>query len=165
MGDDHPPPRALESREPSLQDLVELCRHLNAESAAYLVVGGFAVRAAGYDRRTMDIDLLIATGEDNEARVFRALMHLPDHAVQELTPGEVGDYVVVRVADEIVVDLMQSASGIDYAEAKDHVDVHEVQGVSIPFASPALLWRMKQIANRDKDQADLYFLKRILESA
>ena len=45
----------LESREPSVEDLVDLCRHLNAAGARYVVVGGFAVRAAGYDRRTMDI--------------------------------------------------------------------------------------------------------------
>jgi hypothetical protein len=29
------------------------------------VIGGFAIRAAGYDRRTMDIDLLIDLSPDN----------------------------------------------------------------------------------------------------
>jgi predicted nucleotidyltransferase len=45
-----------------------------------LAIGGFAIRAAGYDRRTMDIDLLIDTSLDNEARVLKALEILPDKA-------------------------------------------------------------------------------------
>ena len=66
LGDDHPPPDGLESREPSVEDLVALCRDLNERGAKYVVIGGFAVRAAGYDRRTMDIDLLVEPGAENE---------------------------------------------------------------------------------------------------
>jgi hypothetical protein len=161
VGDDHPP-ADLESREPSVEDLVELCRWLNEARAKYLVVGGFAVRAAGYDRRTMDIDLLIEPGPQNEARVFAALAHLPDRAVDELSPGEVEKYAVVRVADEIVIDLMSTASGIAYADAASEIAVHEIHGVSVPFASPRLLYRMKRGSLRDKDAPDLHFLRRLL---
>jgi hypothetical protein len=163
MGDDHPTSEPLESREPSVEDLVELCRHLNDAGAKYLVVGGFALRAAGYDRRTMDIDLLIEPGPENESKVLSALSHLPDGAARELVPGEVARYSVVRVADEIVVDLMSSASGIDYADAARDVVLHEVAGVSIPFASPQLLWRMKGSSLRDKDAPDAHFLRLLLE--
>ncbi len=52
MADDHAPEEALESREPSLEDLVELCRHLNQAGARYSIIGGFAMRAVGYGRRT-----------------------------------------------------------------------------------------------------------------
>jgi phosphoserine phosphatase len=48
--------------------LRNLCRELNTRGARYVVVGGFAIRAAGYVRRTVDIDLLMATDPDNEAR-------------------------------------------------------------------------------------------------
>jgi hypothetical protein len=37
--------------------------------------------------------------------------------------------------------------------------VHEVEGVSIPFASPQLLWRLKAITHRAKDTEDLLFLR------
>ena len=76
-----------------------------------------------------------------------------------LKPGEVSKYTVVRVADEIVVDLMKSASGIDYAEAVKDVIIRKVQGVPIPFASPRLLWRMKKSTHREKDRGDLFFLR------
>jgi hypothetical protein len=58
-----------------------------------------------------------------------------------LEPGEVEKYTVVRVADEILVDLMAKASGIDYAEASQSMVIHEINGVPIPFASPELLWQ------------------------
>ena len=161
--DDHTETTGLESREPSVQDLVELCRGLNGSGARYVVIGGFAMRAAGYDRRTMDIDLLIEVGPENEQRVFEGMDHLPDRAVRALTPGEVAEYVVVRVADEIVVDLMGSASGFDYSAASREVVIHEVDGVPIPFASPQLLWRMKRESMRDKDAPDRHFLRLLLE--
>jgi hypothetical protein len=65
------------------------------------------------------------------------------------------------VADEILVDLMQSASGIDYAAAvaEDGIIIREIEGVGIPFASPQLLWKMKVNTHREKDAADLVFLR------
>ncbi|MDQ6764776.1 MAG: hypothetical protein M3Z22_01550 [Verrucomicrobiota bacterium] len=154
----------LVPREPTTTDLVALCRELNARGARYLVCGGFAIRAAGYGRRTGDIDLLIDTALENETIVYRALETLPDGAVRELDPGDVAKYIVVRVADEIVVDLMRSASGIDYAEAAQDVVITEVQGVPIPFASPQLLWRMKRHTRREKDAGDLVFLRELFEA-
>lgn len=163
MEDDRPPTSELEPREPSVEDLVELCRELNHRAARYVVVGGFAVRAAGYGRRTMDVDLLVAADPENEARVYAALATLPDNAVRELQPGELKAFTVIRVADEFVVDLMKSAGGVEYAEAAKDVVVREVQGVPIPFASPRLLWRMKAATHRAKDAPDLVFLRHWFE--
>ncbi len=119
VDDDHSSPQEgqLESREPSVEDLVELCRFLNDEGAEYLVIGGFAIRAAGFDRRTMDIDILVGLGIENERKVINAVSRLPDGAAAQIAPGELEEFVVVRVADEIVVDLMTSASGMGFAEA------------------------------------------------
>lgn len=149
----------LISRTPSVEDLCELCKLLNVGGANYLIVGGFAVRGAGHPRETEDIDLVIATDLENEAKVFEALATLPDQAVLELEPGEVSQYTVVRVCDEITVDLMASASGIDYEEAKNDIVMREIDGVSIPFASPRLLYRMKKNTYREKDRGDLQFLR------
>lgn len=165
MEDDHPTDAPLESREPTLADVVELCRQLNQRGAKYIVIGGFAMRAAGFDRRTMDIDLLIETSIENEKRVFAALETLPDKCVRELIPGEVARHAVVRVADEIVVDLMKAACGIEYSAAIGDAITHEVDGVSIPFASPRLLWRTKRSTHRAKDAADLHFLAMLFEQA
>lgn len=158
MADDRPPGE-LEPREPTVEDLRDLCRELNRRGAKYVVVGGFAMRAANYNRRTMDVDLVVAADLENEAKVFSALSTLPDNAVRELQPGELQKYNVIRVGDEILVDLMRSADGIDYAEAATDVVVREVDGVSIPFASPRMPWRMKAGTHREKDASDLVFLR------
>jgi hypothetical protein len=159
VADNRPSSSELESREPTLEDLRDLCRALNERGVRYVVIGGFAIRAAGYIRRTMDVDLMVADDAENEARVFDALATLPDQASRELRPGELRQYNVIRVADEILVDLLRSAGGIEYAEASKDVVVHDVDGVPIPFASPRLLWRMKIVTNREKDAGDLVFLR------
>jgi len=156
---DDDPSQELTPREPTVEDLRGLCRELNQRGALYLVIGGFALRAAGYIRSTMDVDLIVADDLENEAKVFSALSTLPDNAVRELQPGELRRYGVIRVADEILVDLMRSAGGIDYAEAAKDVIVRYVGGVPIPFASPRLLWRLKVVTHREKDGADLLFLR------
>ena len=112
----------------------------------------------------MDIDLMLDASLENEARVFKALESLPDKAVRELQPGEMTRFNVVRVGDEVIVDLMRSACGIEYAEAAKEIVYHEIQGVRIPFASPRLLWRMKKPTNRVKDAPDLYFLLQLFEA-
>ena len=149
----------LECRPPVEADLVALCRELNQRGAQYVVIGGFAIISAGYPRFTGDIDLMVAADLENEAKVFGALSTLPDNAVRELQPGELQQYNVIRVGDEILVDLMVSAGGIDYAGAAKDVVVREVNGVPIPFASPRLLWRMKAVTHREKDAGDLVYLR------
>ena len=121
-----------------------------------------AVIQAGFPRATGDIDLLIDTSSTNQERVRQALMKLPDQAVRDLGPDNLDRYAVVRVADEIVVDLMKAACGIGYDEARRHVDVVDVDGVSIPFANPELLLRMKDTC-REKDKLDRAFLMRLVE--
>lgn len=158
MADDYPS-NDLAPREPTVEDLRDLCRELNQRGAKYIVIGGFAMRAAEYNRTTMDVDLMVATDAENEAKVFSALSTLPDNAVRELQPGELQKYNVIRIGDEILVDLMRSAGGIDYAEAAKDVVIRGVDGVPIPFASPRLLWRMKSVTHREKDTDDLLFLR------
>ena len=71
--------------------------------------------------------------------------------------NDLNDYLVVRVADEIVVDLMLSACGVDYATAESEIEWHELRGIRIPFASAKILLRMKQ-THREKGALDRQFL-------
>ncbi|RYD48466.1 MAG: hypothetical protein EOP83_26485 [Verrucomicrobiaceae bacterium] len=149
----------LTSRAPTTGDLAALAGELNRLGAKYIVVGGFAIINSGYPRSTMDLDLVVATDLENEAKVYEALATLPDQAVLELEPGEIAKYTVIRVGDEICVDLMASASGIGYEEAAQDQIIRVIAGVPIPFASPRTLYRMKENTHREKDRADLQFLR------
>ncbi len=153
------PKDELEPHFAEAEDLARICRRLNELGAKYVVIGGFAIIASGMARTTGDVDILMDTDIENEARVFKALEILTDRAVRELDPGDVSKYTVVRVVDEIIVDLMKSACGIEYGDASGEIVVREIEGVSIPFASPRLLWRMKARTRREKDAPDLYFLR------
>ena len=149
---------AAEGRAPEVEDLVNICRRLNELGAQYLVVGGFAIIQAGFPRATMDIDLLVESSLENQARVRTGLEILPQKAILELGPDEdLRDWVVLRVADEVVVDVMLSACGIVFEETLPDHRLFTIDGVPIPFASPKLLLRMKQ-THRAKDEEDRVFL-------
>ena len=152
--DAHP----AESRPPTVRDLVVICRSLNERGARYLVVGGFAVNQHGFSRATMDIDLLVEDSPENQVKVKQALEVLPDKAVRELGDDDLRNYVVVRVADEVVVDLMRVACGITYTEAEPEIQIFTIEDVPIPFASAKLLLRTKQ-THREKDAEDRLFLQ------
>jgi hypothetical protein len=123
-----------------------------------MVVGGFAVIQHGYLRNTGHIDVLIEDSPENQIKTKRALEILPDKAIRQLGDDDLRDWVVVRVCDEVVVDIMTLACGISYKEGESEIQVFTIDGVPIPFASARLLLRMKQTF-RDKDAEDRMFLE------
>lgn len=146
-----------EPRSPTRADLIELCRRLNQRGARYCVIGGMAMVHHGSTRPTKDIDLVVAADQDNVLRVREALLYLPDRAAAEVAPTDVGEYGVVRVADEIVVDLMGRACGLAFDDLAGRVEPADYDGVPIPFASPEALVATKQTI-RPIDGADRLFL-------
>jgi hypothetical protein len=152
------PDDARRPRIPESSDLVTLCRALNAREARYVVIGGIAMAHQGLMRATEGVDLLIERSRENQHRVRAALECLPDKAVREMTDDDLDTFVVVRVADEIVVDLMLAACGVTYAETTGEVEFAEIEGVRIPFASKKLLWRLKQ-GWREEDRLDRHWLE------
>ena len=126
-----------------------------------MIVGGFAVIHAGHTRATFDLDILLDSDPHNTRLALDSLMILEDGAAGSVEPTEIAEYTVVRICDEITVDLMASACGVTFEEAKGEIIWHEIQGVPIPFASPKLLWWTKQ-TYRDKDAFDRSFLAELL---
>ena len=156
------PDDAPQARAPEPEDLARICRSLNASGARYLLIGGFAVIAHGAGRFTKDIDLLIDDQAENVALVRRALSILTDNAAADVGDNDLRTYVVVRVVDEIVIDLMGRACGVAYQDVEDDIEHHQVLGVDIPVASPAALIRMKDTF-RPQDAEDRRFLESVLE--
>jgi len=151
------------SRAPEPDDVVRICRALNEAGARYLLLGGFAVIAHGAGRFTKDIDLLVEDSPGNVARVKRGLAVLADNAAAGVTDEDVRQHVVVRVADEVVVDLMGRACGVGYEEAARDAEILERQGVSIPVASPRTLIRLKDTP-RPQDALDRAYLEGVLRA-
>ena len=128
-----------------------------------MLIGGWAVILHGAARTTKDIDLLVDPAADNVQAIRRALADLPDNAARELADGEVAEYGVVRVADEVIVDLMASACGVTFAEAiaANAAERRFVEGVPVQVASKDLLIRTKQTV-RPSDAADVAYLRALL---
>jgi hypothetical protein len=151
------------TRPPEGSDLVRLCAELKRLGAKYIVIGGLAMNELGLVRVTEDIDLLIEPSIENQELIRQALRILPERAIDELRPEEdLRDWVVVRVNDEITVDLMTSACGVSYTDGIDDVILRRISGIEIPFANRDLMIRLKQ-GNREKDRIDLEYLVRTPE--
>ncbi len=144
-----------ESRPPTVDDVVSLCREFNKHGVKYVLIGGFAVNHYGFDRLTRDVDFLVDSSIDNIMKVREALTILPDNAAKEMTPDVVEKYGVVRIADEIVVALLKKACDVTYENAG--VKHYQYQGVDIPIADLQTLIKTKQ-SIRPKDKEDLAFL-------
>jgi hypothetical protein len=151
-----------ESRPPTLEDLVRLAHSLNRRGAKYVIIGGIAMLQQGFTRATEDIDLLVQRSKENLEKVIAAIAELPDHAANELRPSDFDECEVIRVADEICVDLMTRASGIDFSQAESEIVLVEFQGEKIPFATAELLLKMKQ-GVREKDVLDRNYLNMLLK--
>ncbi len=162
MDEEPEPPREV-TRVPNDADLVSLARELNRLGVAYVVVGGFAINRLGFVRATEDIDLLIARDRTNQALVKQALEILPDRAIRELGDEDIAQWVVVRVNDDITVDLMTEACGVRFEDAVGGIETELIDGVSIPFAGAELMLKMKQ-GTREKDSTDRSFLQQLIRN-
>jgi predicted nucleotidyltransferase len=146
------------SRAPRPDDVARICRALNEAGARYVLIGGFAMIAHGLVRPTKDIDLLIDDSPENVSRVKKGLGILADNAAAEVADDDIRSYTVVRVADEVVVDLMGRACGLDYAAVMADAETMELQGVAVPVASAQTLIRTKETL-RPSDAADRGYLR------
>jgi predicted nucleotidyltransferase len=153
---------AAYARAPEPEDLVRICRALNDAGARYVLIGGFAVLAHGASRFTKDIDLLVDDAPENIARVKQGLAILADNAAADVADDDVRTYTVVRVIDEVIIDLMGRACGFSYADVAADLEWHDMAGVRVPVASPAALVRTKD-TYRPQDAIDRSFLQQVLE--
>lgn len=138
--------------------LTRVCSLLNKHGARYMVVGGHACILHGLVRTTEDVDILVEESEDNYRRIIAALSEMEDGAARELTPRDFQDNLVVKVADEVEVDISRRAWKVVYADAKDSVCYAEIDGVRIPYADLKTLIASKE-TYREQDRADLLRLR------
>ena len=121
-------PDGPEVRPPTVDDVRRICRALEDAEARYVLIGGFAVILHGGERTTKDIDLLVDPQPDNVARLKKALSVLEDDAAAEIEIDDLERYAVVRVADEVMVDLLRAACGVTWAEAHGSATVFDLEG-------------------------------------
>ncbi len=137
-------------------DFKDFLRLLNSKQVEYLLVGGYAVGYYGYPRATADIDVWIAVSEQNAGRIVSALREF-GFAVPDLKPElflQKGRVIRMGVPP-IRIEVITSASGVDFAECYSRRLVVEMDGIPVSLIELTDLKRNKKAAGRPKDLADL----------
>lgn len=143
--------------------LLGLLERFRDHGVEYVLVGGQAVRINGYLRATEDIDVLLRPTQVNGAKVIRALGFLA--AAADLKPewfavDANGSIENIRVADELLVDLLFSANGETYDSVRSFIREIDVEGVPVRVLNIDGLLRTKT-DYREKDRLDKLALLRI----
>lgn len=149
------------SRPATIDDLKLLIRSLNENKAEYLLIGGYALFAHGYHRATTDIDLLVPADRQSAERIKDALLVLPDHAAEAIDPTWFDEGENIRVADEIVVDLVLSACGRTYENLLPYEETIVIDGIPVRTLNLEGLLKTKQ-ASRGKDAEDRALLEQAI---
>jgi len=149
------------SRPATLDDLKLLLRSLNEHGVDYLLIGGYALAAHGYQRATTDIDVVVPATLQSGRRVKDALMVLPDRAAKDLKPEWFEDGENIRVADAFVVDIMLNANGQTFDTLNHYAETIDLDGIPVKTVNLEGLLLTKQTA-RDKDLADRIVIERAL---
>jgi predicted nucleotidyltransferase len=148
-------------RAATLEDLKSLIRSLDANGVDYVLIGGFALAAHGYQRATTDIDLMVAGTAEVGTRLKAALMVLPDQAAKGLEPDWFEEGENIRVADAFVVDIMLNANGQTFETLKQHVQIVDVDGMKVRTLSLEGLLLTKRTM-REKDRQDCVVIERAI---
>lgn len=142
--------------------LLDLLARLESEGVEYVLVGGHAVRLNGFSRATEDIDILLPSSLENGRRMIRALSFL--QAAKELDPNWFAPPADapenIRIADDLLIDILFAANGQTYQSLQDHVRTLVVDGVAIRTLDIEGLLKTKT-DYRDKDRLDREVLTRL----
>lgn len=149
------------ARPATVEDLKLLLRALDEQGVDYVLIGGYALYALGYQRGTVDIDLVLRPTREQGEKTKRALSVLPDGVANELDPDWFTEGETIRVADAFVVDLMFNACGETYESLRPHAITIDFDGVPVRTLDIEGLLKTKQTP-RVKDKLDRDILERAL---
>jgi hypothetical protein len=150
----------------SKDPLLNLLARFHDEGVEYVLVGGQAVRLNGYVRATEDIDVLVRPTRMNGEKIIRALSFLDSS--KELDPAwfaQNTDEPVenIRVADDLLIDLLFTANGETYESIKPYMREIAVEGTPIKVLNIEGLIKTKT-DYREKDLLDKQMLGKIKDS-
>jgi hypothetical protein len=145
--------------------LLDLLARFHREGVEYVLVGGQAVRLNGFLRATEDIDVLVKAGRENGERLIRALRYLEsakDLKAEWFEPPPGGSPENIRIADDLLIDLLFAANGQTYDTVQPWIRQLEIEGTPVRVLDIDGLLRTKT-DYREKDLLDRRALLRIKE--
>jgi hypothetical protein len=151
---------------PSGVDRDEILRVLRAFEAAgleYVLIGATAMGFHGVVRATEDVDLIIRATADNVERLRTALRAVyEDPHIEEISATDLlGDYPAVRYyppTGDLYFDVLTRLGEAVSFDAVE-MEVKHTEGIAVPVATPAALYRMKKGTARARDHQDAAVLR------
>jgi hypothetical protein len=141
-------------------DFKELLKIFEKRKIRYLVVDGYAVMKYSEPRFTKDLDVFIATDQDNANGVYSALKEF-GAPLENLTADDFAHegYFYQMGRAPLRVDIMMSIPGVEFDEAWENREVIELNDLKIYFISRSDLIRAKEASGRPQDKIDIKKLK------
>jgi hypothetical protein len=139
----------------------------------FVVIGGHAVAAHGYERATRDVDIVFSTDRENCERFAELLRRLEAsvRAADLPAPGgritaewlSGGGHFVFATAHGLL-DALSWIAGLDYAELDSRALIAELaDGTELRICSYDDLVALKRAADRPRDREDLRELAALRE--
>lgn len=139
------------------KEFVELC---NRHEIKYVVIGGFAVSIHGYPRGTKDLDICIEASEENAKKMVTVLKEFGMASLGLTKDDFLKKGLFTQLGYEPVrIDIMTEIDGVPFNDVWLHKRTVEYQSQPIHFIGYHELLRMKAIAGRPQDIADIAKLK------
>lgn len=151
---------------------------LKNESVKYMVAGGIAVNLYGIERATADIDIIVKLDEENLLRFVKvchklglkpkAPVKLEDFADPEKRDGWIRDkgLMVFSLFDPKNPFFLLDAfveSPFDFDKVYKQAKRIKFENTVIDVVPIQELIKMKENSNRPQDEADVFYLKKIME--
>lgn len=160
--------------------LERILRTLTEAGVRFLVVGGVAVNAHGYQRLTADLDLLLAMDRENILAALRALGILGYTPALPVPPEALADAdsrrrwhdernlevfsLISSREQELTVDILVREPFPFDREHQRALLAELAPGLEVPFVALDTLIEMKRRTGRGRDEDDVRHLRWILEA-
>ena len=138
---------------PDFKEFLQLLRSAKIE---YLLIGGYAVGHYGFPRATGDLDIWVATHEENASRLVKALRQF-GFDVPELNKSlfQEAGHVVRMGVPPVRLEILSSIDGVEFQDCYLRRETAEIDGVEVDLISLADLKTNKRASGRHQDLNDL----------
>lgn len=150
---------------------------LNQKKVKYMVAGGIAVNLYGIERATADVDLIIKLVDTNLRNFVKAVKEL---GLKPKIPVRLDDFLDAEKRKEwekekgmmvfslydvknpfFLLDIFVEEP-FDFDAVYKQRKIIKLEDAGIPVVPIEELIRMKEKSNRPQDQADIFYLKKIV---
>lgn len=112
---------------------------------------------------TENIDLLVPASSESSKAIIKGLMVLSDQESANIEPAWFDEGENIRLADEVIVDLLFKSCGETYETLKPYIQVVEIDGIPVNTLTLEGILKTKQ-SDREKDSMDRVIIERALNA-